>query len=156
MNAKLAEEHGKVVMEKVIKDGRNGWIVPFSSLVEKQLLADDKRLMVAKAIRVAKRFLSGAVDPADSRWCNAKLDASTITPANKGIEPGGSVKLPTQAQAPKGMLTITFARPGAGSLRQILEARRERRSVPACLASDRNVRSVCHLDSAMGHGTRPR
>ena len=112
MNAKLAEEHGKVaILEKVIKDSRNGRIVLFSSLVEKQLLADDKRLMVAKVICVAKRFFSGAVDPADSRWCNAQLDANAITPA-KGIGPGGSVKLPTQAQAAKGMLTIAFARPG--------------------------------------------
>ena len=71
MNSKLAEEHGKVAMEKVVKDGRNGRIVLFSSLVEKQLLGDERRLMVAKVIRVAKRFLSGAIDPADSRWCNA-------------------------------------------------------------------------------------
>ena len=35
MNAKLAGEHGKVAAEKVIKDGRNGRIVLFSSLVEK-------------------------------------------------------------------------------------------------------------------------
>ena len=34
MNSKLAEEHGKVAMEKVVKDGRNGRIVLFSSLVE--------------------------------------------------------------------------------------------------------------------------
>ena len=67
MNSKLAEEHGKVAMEKVVKDGRNGRIVLFSSLVEKQLLDDERRLMVAKVIRVAKRFLSGAIDPADSR-----------------------------------------------------------------------------------------
>ena len=41
--------------EKVIEDGRNGCIVLFSSLVEKQLLENDRRLMVAKVIRVAKR-----------------------------------------------------------------------------------------------------
>ena len=111
MNSKLAEEHGKVAMEKVVKDGRNGRIVLFSSLVEEQLLDDERRLMVAKVIRVAKRFLSGAIDPADSRWCNAQLDANTLTPA-KGIGPGGSVKLPTQLDASKGMLTIAFARPG--------------------------------------------
>ena len=111
MNSKLAEEHGKVAVEKVVKDGRNGRIVLFSSLVEKQLLDDERRLMVAKVIRVAKRFLSGAIDPADSRWCNAQLDANTLTPA-KGIGPGGSVKLPTQLEASKGMLMIAFARPG--------------------------------------------
>ena len=110
MNTKLAEEHGKVAMEKVVKDGRNGRIMLFSSLVEKQLLDDERRLMVAKVIRVAKRFLSGAIDPADSRWCNAQLDANTLTPA-KGIGPGGSVKLPTQLEASKGMLIIAFARP---------------------------------------------
>ena len=71
-----------------MKDGRNGRIVMFSSLVEKQLLDDECRLMVAKVIRVAKRFLSGAIDLADSRWCNAQLDANTLTPA-KGIGPGG-------------------------------------------------------------------
>ena len=81
MNAKLASEHGRVAIEKVVKDGRNGRIVLFSSLVEKELLADKRRLMVAKVIRVAKRFLSGAVDPSDSRWCNAQLDANTITPS---------------------------------------------------------------------------
>ena len=98
MNSKLAEEHGKVAVEKVVKDGRNGRIVLFSSLVEKQLLDDERRLMVAKVIRVAKRFLSGAIDPADSRWCNIQLNANTLTPA-KGIGPGGSVKLPTQLEA---------------------------------------------------------
>jgi len=111
MNAKLAEEHGKVAVEKVIKDGRNGRIVLFSSLVEKELLADERRLMVAKVIRVAKRFLSGAVNPADSRWCNAQLDANTLTPAD-GIGPGGSVKLPTQGDAGKGMVQLAMARPG--------------------------------------------
>ena len=111
MNAKLAEEHGKSAVEKVIKDGRNGRIVLFSSLVEKQLLEDDRRLMVAKVIRVAKRFLSGAINPADSRWCNAQLDANTLAPA-KGIGPGGSVRLPTQLDAAKGMLIVAFARPG--------------------------------------------
>ena len=111
MNAKLAEEHGKSAVEKVIKDGRNGRIVLFSSLVEKQLLEDDRRLMVAKVIRVAKRFLSGAINPADSRWCNSQLDAGTLTPA-KGIGPGGSVRLPTQLDAAKGMLIVAFARPG--------------------------------------------
>jgi len=111
MNAKLAEEHGKVAMEKVIKDGRNGRIVLFSSLVEKELLADERRLMVAKVIRVAKRFLSGAVNPADSRWCNAQLDANILTPA-AGIGPGGSVKLPTQGDAgKKGMVQLAMARP---------------------------------------------
>ena len=110
MNAKLAEEHGKVAVEKVIKDGRNGRIVLFTSLVEKELLADERRLMVAKVIRVAKRFLSGAVNPADSRWCNAQLDANTLTPAD-GIGPGGSVKLPTQGDAGKGMLQLAMARP---------------------------------------------
>ena len=111
VNAKLAEEHGKSTVGKVIKDGRNGRIVLFSSLVEKQLLDDDRRLMVAKVIRVAKRFLSGAINPADSRWCNAQLDANTLAPA-KGIGPGGSVRLPTQLDAAKGMLIVAFARPG--------------------------------------------
>lgn len=91
--------------------GRNGRIVLFSSLMEKQLLGDDRRLRMAKVIRAAKRFLSGAIDPADCRWCNAQLDATTLTPA-KGIGPGGSVRLPTQLEASKGMLTIAFAWPG--------------------------------------------
>ena len=113
MNSKLAEEYGngKVAVEKVVKDGRNGRIMLFSSLVEKQLLDDDRRLMVVKVIRVAKLFLSGAIDPADSRWCNAQLGANTPTPA-KGIGPGGSVRLPTQLEASKGMHTIAFARLG--------------------------------------------
>ena len=111
MNAKLASEHGRVAIEKVVKDGRNGRIVLFSSLVEKELLADKRRLMVAKVIRVAKRFLSGAVDPSDSRWCNAQLDANTITPS-EGVGPGGSVRLPTQADASRGMVTVALARPG--------------------------------------------
>ena len=59
-----------------------------SSLVEKQLLADKKRILVAKFIRVAKRFLSGAVNPGDARWCNAQLDANTLTPS-EGVDPGG-------------------------------------------------------------------
>ena len=58
----------------------------------------------------AKRFLSGAINPADSRWCNAQLDASTLTPT-KGIGPGGSVQLPAQLAA-KGMLIVAFAQPG--------------------------------------------
>ena len=104
MNAKLSSEHGRVAIEKVVKDGRNGRIVLFSSLVEKELLADKRRLMVAKVIRVAKRFLAGAVDPADSRWCNA-LGANTITPSG-GVGPGGSVRLPTQADAARGVVTV--------------------------------------------------
>ena len=99
----------------MIKDGRNGRIVLFSSLVEKELLADERRLMVAKAIRVAKRFLSSAVNPADSRWCNAQLDANTLTPAD-GIGPGGSVKLPTQGDAGKGMVQLAMARPGLAAM----------------------------------------
>ena len=114
MNAKLASEHGRVAIEKVVKDGRNGRIVLFSSLVEKELLADKRRLMVAKdiskVIRVAKRFLSGAVDPAGSRWCNAQLDANTVTPSD-GVGSGGSVRLPTQADAARGMVTVALARP---------------------------------------------
>ena len=67
--------------------------------------------MVVRVIRVAKRFLSGAINLADSRWCNAQLDADTLTPA-KEVGPGGSVRLPTQLDAAKGMLIVAFARPG--------------------------------------------
>ena len=111
INAKLASEHGRVAIEKVVKDGRNGRVDLFASLVEKELLADKRRLMVAKVIRVAKRFLSGAIDPADSCWCNAQLDANTITPSD-GVGPGGSVRLPTQADAARGVVTVTLSRPG--------------------------------------------
>ena len=65
MNKELADEHGMQAMEKVVKDGRAGRIVLLSSLVEKELLADEQRIMVARFIRVAKRFLSGAINPAD-------------------------------------------------------------------------------------------
>ena len=98
-------------MDKIIKDGRNGRIVLLSSLVEKQLLADKRRVMVAKFIRVAKRFLSGAVNPDDARWCNAQLDANTLTPS-EGVGPGGRVRLPTQADATKMVLTVAMSRPG--------------------------------------------
>ena len=96
---------------KIIKDGRNGRILLLSSLVEKQLLSDKKRLMVAKFIRVAKRFLSGAINPADAGWCNAQLDANLLTPS-EGIGPGGCVRLPTQADATKQVLTVAMSRPG--------------------------------------------
>ena len=79
-------------MDKIIKDGRNGRIVLLLSLVEKQLLVDNKRIMVAKFIRVAKRFLSGAVNSDDARWCNAQLDANTLTPS-EGVGLGGRVRL---------------------------------------------------------------
>jgi len=67
MDSKLAEEGCVQAIDKTIKDGRNGRILLLSSLVEKQLLSDKKRLMVPKFIRVAKRFLSGAINPADAR-----------------------------------------------------------------------------------------
>jgi hypothetical protein len=111
MNAELASEHGRVAVEKVIKDGRNGRIVLFSSLVEKELLADERRLMVAKVIRVANRFLSGTVDPSGSRWCNTQLGTNTLTPKD-GVGSGGSVRLPTQAGAARGVVTVAMARPG--------------------------------------------
>ena len=111
MDTKLAEEGGAQAIDKIIKDGRNGRILLLSSLVEKQLLSDKKRLMVAKFIRVAKRFLSGAINPADARWCNAQLDANLLTPSD-GIGPGGCVRLPTQADATKQVLTVAMSRPG--------------------------------------------
>ena len=111
MDTKLAEEGGVQAIGKIIKDGRNGRILLLSSLVEKQLLSDKKRLMVAKFIRVAKRFLSGAINPADARWCNAQLDANLLTPS-EGIGPGGCVRLPTQADATKQVLTVAMSRPG--------------------------------------------
>ena len=111
MDPKLAEEGGAQAMDKIIKDGRNGRIVLLSSLVEKQLLVDKKRIMVAKFIRVAKRFLSGAVNPDGARWCNTQLDANTLTPS-EGVGPGGRVRLPTQADATKTVLTVTMSRLG--------------------------------------------
>ena len=66
-------------------------------------------------IRVANRFLSGATNPADGRWCNAQLDANTLTPAD-GIGPGGSVKLPTQGDAGTGMVQLAMARPGLAAM----------------------------------------
>ena len=111
MDPKLAEEGGAQAMDKIIKDGRNGRIVLLSSLVEKQLLADKRRIMVAKFIRVAKRFLSGAVNPDDARWYNAQLDANTLTPS-EGVGPGGRVRLPTQADPTKMVLTVAMSRPG--------------------------------------------
>ena len=57
MNADLAAEHGWQAFEKVIKDGRAGRIMLLSSLVEEALLKDETRVMVARFIRVAKRFL---------------------------------------------------------------------------------------------------
>ena len=111
MDSKLAEEGGVQAIDKIIKCGRNGRILLLSSLVEKQLLSDKKRLMVAKFIRVAKRFLSGATKPADARWCNAQLDANLLTPS-EGIGPGGCVRLPTQTDATKQVLTVAMSRPG--------------------------------------------
>ena len=111
MDPKLAEEGGAQAIDKTIKDGPNGRILLLSSLVEKQLLSDKKRLRVEKFIRVAKRFLSGAINPAGARWCNAQLDANLLT-HSEGIGPGGCVRLPTQADATKQVLTVAMARPG--------------------------------------------
>ena len=55
-NAKLASEHSRVAIGKVVKDGHNGRIVLFSSLVEKELLADKRRPMVAKVISSRETF----------------------------------------------------------------------------------------------------
>ncbi|MAV11925.1 MAG: hypothetical protein CL861_00440 [Cyanobium sp. MED843] len=111
MNAELAAEHGMQAVEKVIKDGRAGRIMILSSLVEKELLSDEHRVMVARFIRVAKRFLSGAVNPADARWCNAQLDANKITPKD-GIGPGGGVQLPTQKMLTIMVLRLAMTKPG--------------------------------------------
>ena len=70
--------------------------------------------MVENFIRVAKRFLSGVINPADARWCNAQLDANLLAPS-EGIGPGGCVRLPTQADATKQVLTVAMSRPGLPS-----------------------------------------
>ena len=111
MNADLAAEHGWQAFEKVIKDGRAGRIMLLSSLVEEALLKDETRVMVARFIRVAKRFLSGAVNPADARWCNAQIDANLLTPKD-GVGPGGSVKLPTQKMLVTASMRLAMSKPG--------------------------------------------
>mgnify|MGYP007000039210 len=69
------------------------------------------RVMVAKFIRVAKRFLSGAVNPADARWCHASLDANELMTA-KGVGPGGGVKLPTHQEMALDTIELAFWYPG--------------------------------------------
>ena len=111
MNSVVAEEHGKQAVDKVIKDGRHGRVLLISSLIEEILKKDPNMIMVCKMVRVAKRFLSGAVDVSDARFCNAQIDANKLVPS-KGVGPGGGVKLPRVIDVCRLILRLAFMFPG--------------------------------------------
>ena len=58
-----------------------------------------------------KRFLSGAVDPTDARFCNAQMEANKLVPS-KGVGPGGGVKLPRLIDVCRLILRLAHMYPG--------------------------------------------
>ena len=111
MDDTVATLHGRQAIEKMVEDGRHGRVLLLSSVIEEWLKKDPKYLMVCKMIRVAKRFLSGAVNPNDARFCNSQLDANKLVPS-KGVGPGGGVKLPTILDVCRLILRIAHMYPG--------------------------------------------
>ena len=94
MDKAVAQEYGFEAVEKMVKDGRNGRIFLMSDAVNDLVKRTAIPIMLCKMIRVAKRFLSGAVDPANGRFCHAMIEANLITPS-KGLGLHGRVALPT-------------------------------------------------------------